>query len=65
MAKLKVSSADLVARARAQVEEIETADAIEMVGNPDVVMVDLRDVRERQRTGFISNAVSLRGCRRC
>ena len=53
MAKLKISSADLVQRARAQIEEIETPDAIQMVGNPDVVMVDLRDVRERQRTGFI------------
>ncbi|MGI9504366.1 MAG: rhodanese-like domain-containing protein [Geminicoccaceae bacterium] len=53
MKKLKVSSADMVAQARARIEEIETADAIGMVDDPDVVFVDLRDVRERQRTGFI------------
>ena len=53
MKKLKVSSADMVAEARARIEEIETADAIGMVDDPDVVFVDLRDVRERQRTGFI------------
>ena len=53
MKKLKVSSAEMVAQARARIEEIETADAIRMVDNPDVVFVDLRDVRERQRSGFI------------
>jgi rhodanese-related sulfurtransferase len=42
-----------VAAARARIEEIETADAIAMVDDPDVVIVDLRDVRERQRSGFI------------
>lgn len=45
--------ADLVAAARARIEEVNIADAIAMVGDPDVVMVDLRDVRERQRAGFI------------
>lgn len=53
MKKLKISSAELVERARAQVEEIETPEAIKMVGDPDVVLVDLRDVRERQRLGYI------------
>ena len=51
--KLKISAAEMVAAARARIEEIETADAITMVGDPEVVIVDLRDVRERQRTGFI------------
>jgi rhodanese-related sulfurtransferase len=54
---LKISSAELVARARSRIEEVETADAIAMAGNPDVVMVDLRDVRERQRSGFIPGSV--------
>ena len=53
VAKLKTSSADMVANARARIEEIETADAIAMAGDPGVVMVDLRDIRERQRSGFI------------
>ncbi len=43
----------MVAHARGRIEEIETADAIAMVDDPEVVMVDLRDVRERQRSGFI------------
>ena len=51
--KLKVSVAEMVAAARARIEEIETGDAIALVGDPGVVIVDLRDVRERQRSGFI------------
>ena len=50
---LKVSAAQMVANARARIEEVETKDAIAMVENPDVVIVDLRDVRERERSGFI------------
>jgi rhodanese-related sulfurtransferase len=50
---LKVSAAQMVANARAQIEEIETADAIAMVDDPNVVIVDLRDVRERQRSGYV------------
>ena len=50
---LKTSVADMVAAARARIEEIETPDAIEMLGDPEVVIVDLRDVRERQRMGYI------------
>ncbi|WP_298296873.1 rhodanese-like domain-containing protein [uncultured Litoreibacter sp.] len=53
MAKLKTSAAEMVAAARARIEEVETADAIKMVGDPEVVIVDIRDVRERERGGFI------------
>lgn len=53
MAKLKMSSAQMVADARARIEEIETTDLIAMLGDPNVVVVDIRDVRERQRGGFI------------
>lgn len=53
MAKLKLSAAEMVSKARARIEEIETADAIKMVDDPDVVIVDIRDVRERERGGFI------------
>jgi len=53
MQKLKTSSADMVAAARARIEEIETADLIPLVDDPNVVIVDLRDIRERQRSGFI------------
>jgi rhodanese-related sulfurtransferase len=53
MPKLKTSSAALVAAARARIEEVETKDAIAMLAIPDVVFVDLRDIRERQRNGAI------------
>ena len=53
MKELKISSAEMVSAARARIEEVETQDAIAMVGSEDVVFVDLRDVRERQRSGFI------------
>lgn len=53
MKKLVRSVAQMVADAKARIEEIETADAIAMVDDPDVVIVDIRDVRERHRTGWI------------
>lgn len=53
MRKLKLSSAQMVAAARARIEEIETEDAIAMAADPGVVFVDIRDPRERQRSGFI------------
>lgn len=50
---LKITAAQMVANARARIEEIETADAITMVTDPKVQIVDLRDPRERERSGFI------------
>jgi rhodanese-related sulfurtransferase len=50
---LKVTAAQMVAKARARIGEVETVDAIAMVGDPNVVIVDLRDVRERQRSGYV------------
>ncbi|CUH75276.1 rhodanese-like domain-containing protein [Tropicibacter naphthalenivorans] len=57
MRKLTTTSAELVAKARARIEEIETPDLIALVDDPDVVIVDIRDPRERQRMGFIPGAV--------
>ena len=42
----------MVAAARARISELSTEEVMAMVDDPDVVIVDLRDVRERQR-GFI------------
>jgi rhodanese-related sulfurtransferase len=53
MKKLKTSAADMVSAARSRIEEIETVDLIGMVSDPNVVIVDIRDVRERQRGGYI------------
>ena len=57
MNKLKISSAEMVSNARKRIEEIETDKLIEMVEDPDVVIVDIRDIRERQRTGAIPGSV--------
>ncbi|WP_299674325.1 rhodanese-like domain-containing protein [uncultured Roseobacter sp.] len=57
MNKLKRTSAEMVRAARDRIEEIETADLIARVDDPDVVIVDIRDIRERQRTGVIPGAV--------
>ena len=53
MTKLKMSSSQMVSDARARIEEIETADLIGMLGDANIVVVDIRDVRERQRSGYI------------
>ena len=57
MQKLAVNAATLVAAARARITEIETQDAIALLDDPDVVIVDIRDPRERERTGFIPGSV--------
>ena len=53
MIQLKKTVAQMVRESRERIEEIETEDLIDMVDDPSVVIVDIRDVRERQRTGFI------------
>ena len=54
---LKKSAADLVAEAKAQIEEVTAKEAIALHGDESVVFVDLRDVRERERMGYIPGAV--------
>ena len=53
MPQLKLKSAEMVATARQRIEEIETPALIDMLDDPDVVIVDIRDLRERQRVGYI------------
>ncbi len=50
---LTTTAADMVAAARARIDEVETPDLIAMLDDPDVVIVDIRDIRERRRAGFI------------
>jgi len=57
MKPLKLNSAQMVADARARIEELETPALITMLDDPDVVIVDIRDIRERQRGGFIPGSV--------
>ncbi|PWJ09846.1 rhodanese-like domain-containing protein [Jannaschia seohaensis] len=56
MTKLKTTAAEMVAAARARIEEVETADLIAQLDDPDLVVVDIRDPRERERTGYIPGA---------
>jgi len=53
MTPLKTSAAEMVTQARARIEEIETPDLITMMDDPNVIIVDIRDIRERQRSGYI------------
>ena len=62
---LKTSATTLVENARARIEGIEgieTSEAINMMNDPDVIIVDIRDIRERQRSGHIPGSFhALRG----
>ena len=57
MKKLARSAASMVADARSRIEEMEVKDLIAKMDDPNVVIVDIRDVRERQRSGFIPGSV--------
>ena len=57
MPQLKKTAAQMVAEARARIDEVETADLIARAHDPDTVIVDIRDIRERQRTGHIPGSV--------
>lgn len=46
----------LVAEAEKEIETIEVGDALRMHGDADVLFVDLRDVRELWREGYIPDA---------
>ena len=56
MRKLKKTAAQMVAEAREKIDEFETLDLIERLNDPDLVIVDIRDIRERKRTGWISGS---------
>jgi len=47
---------DLVAEARSEITTIPTNQAIEMLNDPEVMFVDIRDVRELDREGRIPGA---------
>ena len=51
------SAKDLVAEANRQVETLSGEQAVELVGHPDVVFVDVREGEELQKTGKLKGAV--------
>ncbi|UCH47478.1 MAG: rhodanese-like domain-containing protein [Betaproteobacteria bacterium] len=54
---LKKGCKQLVAEANEKIRTIPLQEAMKRHGNPDVVFVDIRDVRELQREGMIPGAV--------
>ncbi|MEM6465518.1 MAG: rhodanese-like domain-containing protein [Pseudomonadota bacterium] len=56
MRKLNTTAAQMVADARARITEVETADLIARLEDPNLVVVDIRDPREQERTGAIPGA---------
>ena len=53
MKNLKISVNDMVKKAKARIEEITAKEAITLLDDNNVLIVDIRDVRERQKRGFI------------
>ncbi|MGO1385409.1 MAG: rhodanese-like domain-containing protein [Arachnia sp.] len=53
---LRKTAAQMVTDARARIEEIDSAEGIALLDDPDVQFVDLRDPRERERSGRIPGA---------
>jgi len=47
----------LVQTAKSRIEEIPAKEALALAMRDDVVIVDIRDVRERQKLGFIPDSV--------
>ena len=54
---LKKGYQQLIAEAEAEIETMSAIDAISAQDKEDVVIIDLRDVRERKREGYIANSV--------
>jgi rhodanese-related sulfurtransferase len=46
----------MVDAAKREIEEIEAADAVKLQGRDDVVLVDIRDIRELGRDGRVPGA---------
>ncbi|MGC5781073.1 rhodanese-like domain-containing protein [Methylobacterium sp. NFXW15] len=53
----KISAKDLVAQANREVETLSAEEALARVGQPDTVLVDVREGEELAKTGRIAGAV--------
>jgi rhodanese-related sulfurtransferase len=51
------SAMSMVEAAKREIKEIPAADALQLVGREDVVLVDIRDIRELARDGKVPGAV--------
>ncbi len=51
--KLATSVAEMVVQAKLRIKEVTAREALGFYQDENVVIVDIRDVRERQKLGFI------------
>lgn len=56
---MKLSAADLVAEARAQIENLDVATVESEIASGDVVLVDIRDAHELEATGRIPGSIHI------
>ena len=56
MKKLKITVKELVATAKSQIEEFTASQVIQLLSDENVVIVDIRDIRELWRDGAIPGA---------
>ena len=53
MKKLKKTVQNMVAEAKSKINEIDAKEAIKLFNDENVIFIDIRDIRERQKLGFI------------
>ena len=53
MKKLKKTVKNMVAEAKLKINEIDAKEAIKFLNDENVIFIDIRDIRERQKLGFI------------
>ena len=53
MKKLKKTVKNMVAEAKLKINEIDAKEAIKLFNDENVIFIDIRDIRERQKLGFI------------
>ena len=53
MTSLQKTAAMLVAEARASITEVTTEELLSRLGDPRLCIIDIRDIRERQKLGAI------------
>ncbi len=56
---MKKSAADLVAEAKAQIENLDVATVESEIASGDVVLVDIRDAHELEATGRIPGSIHI------
>ena len=54
---MKITAAEMVEQANAEIETLSVADAKALLGQDGVQFVDIRDIRELQKLGKITGAV--------